>query len=104
MRNYCLFIGIISSGISGVVVAIIGLINLFVGEVLTGLASIFLAAPMSFAMMITFSFVLERIDREEPRGFGKPGDRPSREHPTATPTSDTAGTPWANNPGATDER
>ena len=106
MQTYSLLVGLFCAAISGVIAAIGGLLALFDGNVLGGLAAVFLVAPVCFAQMYTFSYVLERLDTEKKKFELDPDpDGPGAwEAGKVSPTSDTAGTPWAKNPGATEDR
>ena len=106
MQSYSLLVGIFCAAISGVIAAVAGLMAAFDGNFLGGLAAIFLVAPVCFAQMFTFSYVLERVESEKKKFELDPDpDEPGAWKPSqAAPTSDTAGTPWANNPGATEDR
>ena len=105
MQSYCLLVAIFCSAISGVIVAFWGVFAVFEAP-LIGLAAIFLGAPVCFAETIVFSYVLNRLESEkkkvEPKRDSDAKDvwAPGQ----ARPTSDTAGTPWAENPGATEDR
>jgi hypothetical protein len=103
MKAYSLFIGIVSSAISGVISAVMGLIALFNGEIFGGLAAIFLVAPISFALMHTFSHVLEQHQPGGKEGDTYRTNEHDRGGEPVHPTADTAGTPWAKNPGATND-
>ncbi len=106
MQAYSLLVGIFCAVISGVIAAVGGILAIFDENLLGGLAAIFLVAPVCFAQMYTFSYVLERLETEKKKfELDKDPDAPGAwEGGQVTPTSDTVGTPWAENPDATKDR